>query len=437
LNEGIKTLRISTELPNQGKQEIIKSVALNEMTLLFEEDVAYRPPTSSKSTDAAFQIPFGFPLDIKAVAQNITVSFDGNSIAELVIPEGDAVTDVEQRIIHLTFSDVPFAVFDDQHGAFENFLAATTTGKTQTLGLAGTANTKASTAVGLLSLGGIDFSVQSNIEGLQGLNTKPVTVSNLDVAHGYPDYLLITVDSAIFNPSNLTIGTDDVAFALQYMGATIGTANIADLIIRPGNGSYATDVHFQPEGGAVDAGRALLQNFIQGVDVDTTIQGTRDATPIDSLKTALSQVTLSPVTIPALHETLIKSVSLVFPTDIVQTGIADSTFTLANPFTASINLLRVGAKALYHGILLGEIKDVDVSSNPIHADGHSSVTSQTLPLNYNLDPVTIIQFLSIAAQENHVDLGPAADLFKLILDNPDFHPPVNTSVATEEPTCVR
>jgi hypothetical protein len=142
----------------------------------------------------------GFPVDITALQQTITVGYGGTAIAQLKIPRGPSQTDVEQRIIHLTFSDVPFEAYGDKHGEFEDFLAATTTGGKQDLGLSGSADTEANTAVGLLKLTNIAFDVGSSIEGLQGLNTKPVTVSNLDVNHGYAEYLLIKVDSNIFNP---------------------------------------------------------------------------------------------------------------------------------------------------------------------------------------------------------------------------------------------
>jgi hypothetical protein len=193
---------------------------------------------------------------------------------------------------------------------------------------------------------------------------------------------------------------------------------------------------------------------LEGVDAQTTIAGSTGSTSISSLKLALSQIRFSPVIIPGIKETLIKSASLTFPTDIVQTGIAQSSFTLANPFTASINLLSVGATATYHGLTLGTIDHVDVSANPIHADGHSTVTSQSLPMKYNLDPATIVRFLGIASQSNGVDIGPLAEMFQFILNNPDFHPPVRlravspsifftndtkitTAVDAEKPTCVR
>ncbi|KAG6878541.1 hypothetical protein C0993_004439 [Termitomyces sp. T159_Od127] len=434
LNEGIKSLRIATIFPNRGAQQIIKTIGLNELQLLFTEDTAYSPLASSRSTDAAFTLPFGFPLDITALEQTINIGFEGTSFAQLVLPKAPSKTDVSQRIIHLTFDNVPFAVSSDQHSTFDKFLAATTIGKTQTIHLSGSANADARTAVGLLTLDGITFSLDSSVEGLQGLNAKPVLVNNVEINHGFPDYLLIKVDSTLFNPSNLTIGTGDVDFSLQFEDQTIGMAEMSNLVIKPGSANYSIDVHYAPQGGAVSAGRDLLQNFVQGVDVDTTIAGTSDSTAIPSLKSALSQIRLSPVSIPALHSTLIKSVSLTFPTDIVKTGVASSTFTLANPFTASINLLKVGATATYHGIQLGKINSVDVSSNPIHANGHSTVTSPNLPLEYNLDPMATIQLLSIASQQNGVDLGPLTQLFQFVISNPDFKPPVCSIIIRQAPS---
>ncbi|KIY74263.1 hypothetical protein CYLTODRAFT_363931 [Cylindrobasidium torrendii FP15055 ss-10] len=435
LNDGIKALETDTELPNQGVLDIIKSIALNQMTLLFTEESAYGPSTSSNSTDAKFEIPFNFPIDITSLEQTITVSSNGDAFAELALPRAETKTDVDARIIHLTFNDVAFSAYGDKHETFNRFIAATTMNEQQTLGLSGSSNAQASTAVGTLSLTSIDFNVDSTIAGLQGLNTKQTTVANLDVAHGYADYLLITVDSSLFNPSNLTIGTDDVSFGLVFNGQTVGSALLNDLTIVPGNKSYDTDVHYSPQGGdATTAGQLLLANYIQGVDSDTTIRGSTDSTPIESLKDALSQISLSPVTIPAMHETLIKSADISFPLDIVQTGTAQADFTLDNPFSASINIVNLDTNAYYKSHFLGEIK-ADTSGSPIHADGHGSVTSQKLDMDYNLNPVDIINFLTQLASDNGVDLGPAIDLFQVVLDNPDYQPPVTTEVDTKDSSC--
>ncbi|KAI0035854.1 hypothetical protein K488DRAFT_76325 [Vararia minispora EC-137] len=436
LNDAITSLIVTTTLPNQGKLDIIKSISLNELDLRFSTDTAFGPPTSTNDASAAFTIPFAFPIDVVALSQNITVGAGGTNFAQLVVPKGPSQTDVSTRIIHLTFADVPFAVFGDQHGAFEQFLAATATSATETMSLSGAADTDAQTAVGLLSLTDIEFSVSTSIAGLQGLKTKPVQlVSELDVNHGFPNYLLIKVNASIFNPSNITLGAGDVAFGLVFNGATIGSSDIANIVIVPGNGTYPIDVHYAPQGSAVPTGQLLLENYLQGVDSATTIQGSTDSTPIQSLQLALSEISLSPVTIPAIHQNLIPSAALTFPTDIVQTGIASTSFTLVNPFTASINLLKLAANVTHANLNIGAINHVDVSSSPIHANGHSTITSPQIPFQFNLDPLTIIGLVVDGAQANGVDLGPLVQLFGIVVNNPNFHPPINTSVATTNSTC--
>ncbi|TDL25981.1 hypothetical protein BD410DRAFT_895443 [Rickenella mellea] len=436
LNNAIKSLQIQTVLPARGPLDVIKSISLDALELLFTTGTAYDPSTTSNAATAAFQLPFAFPLDIKALEQNITIGFQGQSFAQLNIPKGPSTTDVAARIIHLTFDNVPMTVFGNKHSVFQQFLAATTVADTQSFSLAGSANTDAQTAVGLLSISDINFSVETSIKGLQGLNTKPVVVSNLDVNHGFSDFLLITVSTELFNPSNITIGMGDVAFGLQFEDQSLGTADISNLIVTPGEGNYSTNVHFAPHGGATSAGQTLLQNYIQGVDSSTTIVGSTGSTPIDSLGPALAEIKLSPVNIPAIHQNLITSTSLTFPTDIVKTGVASVTFALSNPFTASINLLKVDATATFHGLTLGTIKNVDLSSSPIHANGHSDITSPTLPFQFNDQPTIVIQLLLLRAQETGVDLGPLVALFQIVTGDPNFNPPIVSSVDPNPPTCV-
>ncbi|KAH8979124.1 hypothetical protein EDB92DRAFT_1821158 [Lactarius akahatsu] len=444
LNEGIKSLVVETVLPNRGKLDVIKSIELNELDLRFTEGTAYDPSTSSNDATAAFTLPFNFPVDIKALGEKISVSTGGTPFSELIIPKGPAFTDVQQRIVHLKFSDVPFSGFGDQREAFQQFLASTTTSTNQTMGLSGKADTDADTAIGLLSLTDIDFSVTTSIAGLQGLSAKPTLVTSLDVNHGFPDYLLIKVNSSLFNPSgrrlsNITLGAGDVKFGLffQQVIFMIGLKSNSEIWSQESaNWHGRFDVHFQPQGGSVSAGQALLENYLQGVTSETTIQGSQDSTKIDSLKVALSEIRLTPVEIPALHQNLISSASLELPTNIVQTGIASASFTLDNPFTASINLLEVTTTVTYQQLTIGIIDHVDLSSSPVHVNGHSTVTSSQLPFKFNLNPITIIQLLSSGAQNNHVDLGPLTQLFGIVVQNPDYRPPITTTVSTEAPTCV-
>ena len=135
----------------------------------------------------------------------------------------------------------------------------------------------------------------------------------------------------------------------------------------------------------------------------TLIIGNKDTTSIGSLTAALATIKLA-TTIPPIHQNLITQANLAFPVDIGATGVAQATFILGNPFTASVNLISVVTNATYHGINLGEINQQQLNP-PIHAPGHTAITSPTLPLALNTDPRILIQFIEAAAVAQGVDLG--------------------------------
>lgn len=74
---------------------------------------------------------------------------------------------------------------------------------------------------------------------------------------------------------------------------------------------------------------------------------------------------------------------------------------------------------------IGTVPRVDATADPIHASGHSNVTTRSLPLQFNLDPLTIIELLTIRAAQKHIDIGPLSDLFQIVMANPNFHPPAS------------
>ena len=430
LNEGIKQLRISTKLPARHFS-VIKAINLNQMTLMFSVKNAWKPPTSSVNTQAPFFLPFAFPIDIQASGGHFIEGYKGDDIGVLDIPMSPAVTDVQKRIMTLKFSDVPMKAYGNKHSQFSHFLADTTAQKSVTLQLHGVADARANTAAGLVTITDIPFSVSTSLDGLQNLNARPVIASDLDVKHGYKSYLLITLTATLYNPSHITIGTGDVSFNLQYKGHPIGTAQISNLVLVPGVNKVATNVHYSPHGSAnTAAGQEMLEGYVQGIEATAVIVGSKDTTPIASLKEALSGIKLS-TKIPPLHQLLIIETRLVIPKNIAQTSTAQATFQLKNPFTASINLVKVKAAAYYQGIYLGVIDQK--LKPPIRAPGHTTITSRTLPLKMDLNPKSLIPFVEKAAANTNTDLGPMIGEFNkvmamkstktTIVPYPDSNPP--------------
>jgi hypothetical protein len=137
LNEGIKSLVVSTVLPNQDVLQLIKSITLNQLSLMFTQPTEWDPATSTTSTTAAFQLPFACPVHIVAMDEEIGASYNGDNFVVLSVPHGTVQTGVQDWIIRLTFSNVPFAVYGDKHSVFQDFLASTTLSKTQVMGFLG------------------------------------------------------------------------------------------------------------------------------------------------------------------------------------------------------------------------------------------------------------------------------------------------------------
>ncbi|KAM0750211.1 hypothetical protein T439DRAFT_247618 [Meredithblackwellia eburnea MCA 4105] len=443
LNDGIKQLAIAVILPAAQNLQVINSITISQVTLMFTAATAYAPSFSTNDTTALFQLPFAFPVDITEAATAITTSNgattgrlskrDAGDFATLNVPLQASTTNVVARSLLLQFSNVPFTSIDNS--IFSSFLLDTTVGVSKSFGLHGSADTITSTAIGDLSLTGIGFSVETSLEGLQGLNAQPATVSDLDVYHGYTDYLQINVNAHLFNPSSqITIGTGDVAFGLTFQGQTIGTADITNLILVPGANVVPTAVHYQPSGGAsTAAGQLLLENFVQGIASDTLIVGNSGTTNIASLVQALEAIQLS-TTIPPLQQNLVTQANLAFPLDIGTTGVAQATITLANPFTASINILSVVTNAEYDGLTLGTVNQQSLSP-PISAPGHTTIVSNTLPLALNTDPKVLIEFVEAAAAAQGVDLGILLPEFAYVLGLASTASSVTATVNQNPETC--
>ncbi|CAO1639236.1 unnamed protein product [Sympodiomycopsis kandeliae] len=440
LNDGIKVLAIDVVLPSQAFQ-VIRRISINQLSLFFTTSTAWNPPTSSDQTVANFYLPFAFPVDIKTTGGPFTARYNGQDAATLNIPlDSPGVTDVERRILTLSFNNVPFNSPSSSHSTFSQFLADTTAKNQVTFNLHGAATAKAQTGAGLVTISDIPFDIDTNLLGLQNLNAKPAVVSNLDVVHGYPTYLLITVNTALFNPSAITIGAGDVRFAVLFQDRPIGMAIIKNIILVPGTNIVPTQINYAPQGAEnVRAGQTLLENYVSNITSPTIVAGTQQTTPIESLVQALSGIRLT-AEIPPLLKLIVVQANLVVPKNIAQTGVASATVNIANPFTASINILKLSALANYFGpsdygtITLGSIMQ-DFSSNPLANPGHQTTTSRSIPINLNIDPKNLIRFIFTAAKNTGTSLGPFPPFLQDVLDEADTRTTISPYPYDSPPPC--
>lgn len=434
LNEGIKALNTKTKLPAMHFN-VIQAIKLKQMTLDFtKKNSDWAPITSTTNTEAPFSLPFQFPIDIQRAKGDFIDRYKGNDIAVLNVPWSPATTDVKARIMTVRFNNVPFSVYKSKHAEFSHFLADTMRQRNVTFSLHGDADAKANTAAGLVTIRQIPFDVDTTLPGLQNLAARKVTVSDLDVYHGYKSYLLIKLNAYLYNPSVITILVKDTSLPLYFENHNIGTAVIKMLKLEPGLNKVPTDVHYEPHGAENKAsGQKMLENYVQGIKSEAEIRGSRSATDVESLKEALSGIKL-PTTIPPLHQLLIPNARLKIPKNIAATFKALTSFTLQNPFTASINLEKVKADVVYEGIRIGRINE-DLSSNPISAKGHKTITSREVPVQLNHDLKTLGRFVLKLGDDTHTDLGPLRQQLNKLLHMSSTDTTIHAKPDDNPPNC--
>ncbi|CAO1623850.1 unnamed protein product [Parajaminaea phylloscopi] len=440
LNDGIKALTVTVTLPSQ-KFDVIRVVSINQLSLFFTRATAWAPMTSSTDTSANFYLPFAFPVDITTTGGPFIANYQNADAAVLNIPLAtQATTNVEARIIKLMFSNVPFEVYNNAHSTFSQFLTDTTAGSQTEFNLHGSATAKANTAAGAVTISDIPFNLNTRILGLQNLNAKPAIVSDLDVARGFPTYLLITVNVALFNPSAITIGAGDVRFATLFQDHPIGISLIKNIILVPGTNIVPTQINYSPQGAEnVRAGQTLLENYVQNITSAAVVAGTQQTTDIASLVQALSGIRLT-ADIPSLGKLIVTQAKLVVPKNIAQTGVASASVLIANPFTASINILKLAALANYYGpsdygtITLGDINQ-DFTSNPLRNPGHQTTQSREIPINLHIDPKNLVRFILTAAKNTGTDIGPFPAFLSQIFTLPDTKTAISPYPYDSPPPC--
>lgn len=163
LTSAFKTIKIEKViLPSLPEPPtLIPAVEMKNMNLDFTKD-PWAPPTSSDKVEAQLKNPFGFPLGITQLDMKVEANYGGKLVATLDIPPNPASTG-PTGIVTTGFKDVPFKVADKQY--FTGFNEKLTLDPEVTFGLKGVSNAIANTSVGVLTLPGVPFDVQTHLAG--------------------------------------------------------------------------------------------------------------------------------------------------------------------------------------------------------------------------------------------------------------------------------
>ncbi|KAF9900680.1 hypothetical protein BX616_002526 [Lobosporangium transversale] len=438
LSIGLKSMVLKVPLQTPTPLNIIKSITLGPMGMNWTNTDSYAPLANSPGVIAAFEMPFGFSLNVTQVQNNMTVVYNNKSMAILNAAEwGPAVTtkDASGTAINFALPPTPFAINADSHGDFDDFVNKLTVSSNQAFGVEGFAGTVAQTPIGEVRITGIPFKSDVSLSGLQGLKTEPTVINSLTVIGGLPQGLQIALNLTMGNPSQLTIDTgfgDNavVTFNMQYEGDNVGTVIFPNLNLVPGQNIRTAGALFTPTG--TQGGQALLQRYMSNQVSTVSIFGSESSSGIAPLAAGLKDIQLQS-DMPGNPAQLLLSTSLTILDDTGKTGIAMASVTVNNPFQPPLSIKSIKSTVQYNGRSLGTI---DLPSTSIDVAGMTQQASQPLPLSMDLSIDSLLSLMIDQAKVNNLNAEPIIALGKMAKD-PTVQIPSSVFAGFNLPTFVK
>ncbi|KAI8149170.1 hypothetical protein BJV82DRAFT_209695 [Fennellomyces sp. T-0311] len=400
LTSGFKTISIDNVLLPGPKTppELITSVTLKDLQMDFTKN-AYAPPTGSKQIVAQLHNPFGFPLGVNKLNMDVVAGYQGHSFANLKIPDSSSTTS-GTGLVTTQFDNVPFAVYNEAHGLFEEFAKLLILQQNVMLDLAGSTNVVANTAVGDIKLDDITFDVGTGLAGLNDLDGK-VNILDLAITGGTKDYIIASVTVAVNNPSQISIMIGEMIFdvLMNEFNAKFADALLKNVAIVPGVNRLNVEVHVYSNDQRVLG--QLISNYMTAAVVPLTIKGTEKSSQVPSLNPGLSVINLQ-TTLNGINDKLIVDVVVYAGIGIAEI-LADAVVTLHNPLRTSFTVLAINAaiKSSDKFNREFEVGTVDYAlPNPMTVSAGQQAATDRLPANIILNENNIAQVVGLLFDPN-------------------------------------
>ncbi|KAI9590839.1 hypothetical protein BDF19DRAFT_175293 [Syncephalis fuscata] len=358
LQAGFNGLTLNVKLDSKEDGRLIQSLDLGPLEMNFSPSTAWSPVTSAPNVVAGFKMPFGFPLEMKQVEQDITAYDNGVAMATMKVPMGKASGTSASGKIVTAIDNIPMNVIPSQHAQFSKFVSDLTLGSGKSMTMRGTVSSVASTAIGDVRIDGIKLNQKVTIEGLQGLTTAPVIVSNVQLVGGTPEALEIHMTCTMTNPSDLTLlVAAELALKISADNEDVGKAIIKTMQLKPGVNNIDAIFYFSPQTEAAhQVGRRILEGFISGTDFRAGIAGYDESTSIGSLLKGFSQLRFVS-SVPSNHEPLARGGKYVL--NLLSVALSSRTqakITLYNPFDTAMVITTLKTPVICKGMTLGTVE---------------------------------------------------------------------------------
>jgi len=248
---------------------LIKTIAINQMSMDFTPSNVWAPTTSSNSVVATMLSIPGITLPIDSVRQHIILVDNGVQLGNIDTPWSSA--SVSGGTLTTSFSSSTLNVFPTAHDAFSKFVGALSTTASHPVTLKGAVDVKLNLGwFGHATIPGIGFQATTNFQGLNNLqNMKYIFQVNSDF-ETMPGAILLSSIIKINNPTNLSLKLGKINLATASGAGPVGNSTIDALTLVPGDNLVVSTTALDQ---SLDAGRNFLVDLSGGKDQTLTLTG--------------------------------------------------------------------------------------------------------------------------------------------------------------------
>ncbi|KAI7863525.1 hypothetical protein BDF14DRAFT_1842686 [Spinellus fusiger] len=385
LQKTLQAVTLRVPFPGTQHTDLIQSIQFNHLKIDFSKG---NVPLISGDANAILKKPHEMQASINVTtiqplvylfmqtdSKDPFASLSPNEpcLADTVEKKSDSEESSEGILnVHSRIEKAPFTIMPGKEEDFKKFMEKVFYHQSSTIYFRGVANASIECAFGQLNVSDLPFSGEINTKGMKGMQDPPPVMESMSVIHGYAESIHATSTLSIYNPSDIYVNLGAINVLIQYKNETIGNATLPELILKPlqkntvsalawlHHASSDTILHKRPRSVKEKPKPKLLIDFvshyIENENISLTISGHHSHASSSKILLPLLEQFVFTTNLPKME-----AVPLLKAT---QVNILSSTaiLWLRNPFpTINIQIMRIYAKADYHGDEIGTI-NVDFMS---------------------------------------------------------------------------
>ncbi|GJJ77944.1 hypothetical protein EMPS_10303 [Entomortierella parvispora] len=237
---------------------LIKSIAINQMTMDFTLSNPWAPTTASSNVVATMLSIPGVILPIDTICQHIIIVDNGVQIGNIDTPWSSAK--VSGSTLTTSFPAPALNVYSSSHAAFSSFVSALSTTASHPLNLQGTVDVQLDLGIfGRMTIPGIGFAATIPFSGLNNFNKMQYTYQ-IDSSFDTPGS--ITLTSAINLNLSLGPGNNYVLSATAQDLSQKATTDFLTQLSTTDTPLYLAGYNATSTNPALNAGLAALKSTL-------------------------------------------------------------------------------------------------------------------------------------------------------------------------------